>query len=669
MGLHPAVSAYGLSQGASTRDEAASGQGLQPVTLHLIGTPCIERADGVLVEIERKNAAVLTLAVWNAHASREQQLRMMWPGARMRQAQANLRVVKHRLARAAGRQLLEAGPALRLAPHVRCDASAYYGCLAEELSGESANRLLEQPLLGYFDFPELEEFATLLRRWRECLRELALDSLRLQAERLAPDEAGHDRALALLSRVLLERPEDERACRQTMQLLLHRHDRAGALVVYERCRDALCTQLGVSPSAATQALHRSALEERDAHLQRLPLSEGSSAAIDAPPFVGREVLLPRIWTALRQGRIVWITGQAGMGKTRLITEALRAHARAVYVACRPSDPAQPYASLERLAATLLESGEPPTTAALGLARRVISARSGCSAAGRRPAAAELLEGIVSLFHRTTAGAVTVVVIDDLHHVDPASARVLRLWCERHQAARGSEDPSPLPALVLLSRADEHRPVLGDLIRSLQGHEAMERIDLQALSQKAIRSMLESLNLPWLQAPQSATTLWSRSGGNPYIAIEVIRESRWTQHPERLEATPLAVIEMLRARIERQERAAQELAMLVAVAGRCYSSAMADAVLGLAPLELARAWQALERAGIFDARGLAHGLAGEAVLSHLCASAVEVMQSRIADFRVSQGGEPGDIAGRLVAEGGREEAAPYLLRVAGQLVQD
>jgi hypothetical protein len=260
-----------------------------------------------------------------------------------------------------------------------------------------------------------------------------------------------------------------------------------------------------------------------------------------------------------------------------------------------------------------------------------------------------------------------VVLDDRHFADRASAEVLHGWCDHLQQARARADTSPLPGLVLASRADEHGAEVQQLRRLLEGSDALERIELRPLSPGALRAMLEAMELPWLAGPDAAGTLMARSGGNPYIAIEIIRESRWAQRPELLRASPVSVLEMLGSRIESLGRPAQDLALLVAVAGAEYSSALADELLGLQPLEHARAWRALERAGIFDERGLAHDLALAAVQRHLSFTGLEVLNSRIADFLLQHGAEPGVVARRLVAAGRRPDAFPHALEAARHLV--
>lgn len=643
------------------------GQGTPRVSLQLLGTPRLLRSDGTAVELERKHAAFLLLTAWSRHVSRERIWSMMWPGAPVSQAQTNLRVVKHRLARLAGCPILDAGAMVRLACGTTCDIAAIKGRPASSLGPHEVALLLEQPLLGQFEYPELEEFSDLLRRERELLRDLALDAALQQAEELARDAAHPEAALSLLGVIGLERPADERVCRLSMRLLMARNDRAGALVAFERCREALSTLLGVGPSPATVSLHRSILMTRDEDQERLPLGEISTAAVDVPPFVEREALLPRIWLALRQGRVVWITGAAGLGKTRLLHEALRARSRAVHVSCRPTDPAQPYSSLTRLVAALHRIdglGRKVVQGATGQAQGSLQSRLGLTG---KLDAARVLSAVEALMRQVGGNGVSVVAVDDLHFMDRASAEALQGWCERLNEAQEDADAPSLPGLVLASRADEHGPEVAQLRLLLEGRDGLERVELHPLSVDALRTMLSAMELPWLSGPDAADTLRARSGGNPYIAIEIIRESRWAAHPERLAASPVSVLEMLGSRIERLDRPAQDLALLAAVAGTQYSSTLADELLDLTPMEHVRAWRSLERAGIFDDRGLAHDLALAAVQHHLSAAGLELLHSRIADFLLRHGAEPGVVARRLVAAGRRPEAFPHALEAAHHLV--
>ena len=99
--------------------------------------------------------------------------------------------------------------------------------------------------------------------------------------------------------------------------------RARALQVYHVCSATLERELGVEPSAAT----------REAYEALLPADRGHAAPVDALPavptggssLVGRAsewTRLTTLWRATERGRaqLVLVTGEPGIGKTRLVEE-------------------------------------------------------------------------------------------------------------------------------------------------------------------------------------------------------------------------------------------------------------------------------------------------------------------------------------------------------------
>lgn len=164
---------------------------------------------------------------------------------------------------------------------------------------------------------------------RERLRQMFLDAL----ERLAvlrAKQSDHRAALSYAQRLQRADPLHEAAYRHLMQLHLDLDDRAAALRVYHTCATTLRNELGVDPAPATQALY----------LQVLTVDEGAAAPagqVAAPPIpattpvaaalVGRQAeweALKRAWQATTTGRahLVLISGEAGIGKTRLAEELL-----------------------------------------------------------------------------------------------------------------------------------------------------------------------------------------------------------------------------------------------------------------------------------------------------------------------------------------------------------
>ncbi|MCB0106969.1 MAG: AAA family ATPase, partial [Caldilineaceae bacterium] len=156
---------------------------------------------------------------------------------------------------------------------------------------------------------------------RERLHQVALAAL----ERLLPllEEARHYTAVIHHGQQLLTLdPVHEATYRRLIQLHLRNGDRTGALRVYEKCVERLHRDLGVSPSTDTQAIYTQLLQqERTAIQPPRPVQRTVS-----PPLVGRRVEWSRLQDAWHRAvsghaHFVLVTGEAGIGKTRLMEEA------------------------------------------------------------------------------------------------------------------------------------------------------------------------------------------------------------------------------------------------------------------------------------------------------------------------------------------------------------
>jgi DNA-binding SARP family transcriptional activator len=155
---------------------------------------------------------------------------------------------------------------------------------------------------------------------RERLRQLLLTALE-QLVSLLEQRRNYGTAIAHANRLVRLDPLNEAAYLTIMRLHTVKGDRASALRVYHTCATTLQSELASAPGAALHAAY-----ERLLAAETQPMDDilpNSSA-----PLVGREHEWKRmqaVWnvTASGQTRLLVLSGEAGIGKTRLAEDLLR----------------------------------------------------------------------------------------------------------------------------------------------------------------------------------------------------------------------------------------------------------------------------------------------------------------------------------------------------------
>lgn len=179
------------------------------------------------------------------------------------------------------------------------------------------------------DSAAFEEWALL---WRERIDRQVLAALQRLAA-LHEQRGEYEPAQAYARRQLELEPWREEAHQQLMRLLAFDGQRSAALAQYQACRRLLAEELGVAPARETTELYE---RIRDGLLRRGTGEQRSGGAISPAPlppsppalFVGRERELAKLDGLLAharagQGRVAFVTGEAGSGKTALVDEFVR----------------------------------------------------------------------------------------------------------------------------------------------------------------------------------------------------------------------------------------------------------------------------------------------------------------------------------------------------------
>jgi ATP/maltotriose-dependent transcriptional regulator MalT len=304
-------------------------------------------------------------------------------------------------------------------------------------------------------------------------------------------------------------------------------------------------------------------------------------------LVGRDAELAALVAALddaRDGRsrLVLVSGEAGVGKTRLVDELLHQAGGSVLPlvgACVDlGDDALPFAPF---ASALRE----PMRAA-GVSGLVALAAGGSDDRRR------LYEGVADLLESLSAEQPVVLVVEDLHWADRSTRELLTFL------GRALRDAAVL--IVATYRSDElHRshplrPFVAELSRSV------ERVDLVRLDLPAVTDLLTDL-LGRPPSADEAARLYERSEGNPFFLEELTACSLQGGLPQSLR-------ELLLVRVERLAPTSQQMLHIAGVIGVDVPHDLLTAVASRQGLDTAALTPALREA--VDAAILVAGRAGD-----------------------------------------------------------
>jgi predicted ATPase len=306
--------------------------------------------------------------------------------------------------------------------------------------------------------------------------------------------------------------------------------------------------------------------ERDRPLTTKP----AESQID-PTFVGRAACLAAAEAKLEEtlaghGSTLWLSGEAGIGKSRTAEEvARRARTRGATIlfAHAHETPASPpfwiWTQLIRAYATARQDGS-----VRGLLQQVAPLMTGAAV----PPGAEfkLFDAVARLVKEASDAQPIVLVLDDLHWSDEGSLRLLQFVVrELRQAAVLTVATYRDTGL----QSDAVGRALGDLLRE----RGSVSIPLRGLSLEEAVKFVE-VAAGSTPSPEFARTLLERSGGNPLYMQQLLR-TEWAERALTERAHELAssmdlqqgLIESICRHVDSMSEPARELLTVAAVLGR------------------------------------------------------------------------------------------------------
>lgn len=368
------------------------------------------------------------------------------------------------------------------------------------------------------DSPAFEEWA---RVEGERYRALGTSVLVATGERLLAGNQFSDAADAA-RRALACAPYSEPAVRVLMHAAALAGDPGSALAAFKGFADRLQNDLAERPSAGLAAL-----AERIRRQQ--PQAEASPPQPE-PPLVGRETLYRAVFEVVARGlasgsQTLFVTGTPGMGRSRLVSEALKRAALdgALGVLARPleTDHDAPWSALR----LLLRGGLADAPGLPGARAEALAAVAGLLPELRdrfppRPVTdvADMAAALASVLGAIAEERPLVVALDDAHWADGNSLAALASAIRQMGSSRvtlvvsAAQGVGDLPKDLLHLQGDVGRGLPGIVVR------------LDALTTDDMRVLVRHL-APWCREEADRDRLTRRltfeTAGNPFFAVTLL----------------------------------------------------------------------------------------------------------------------------------------------------
>lgn len=568
--------------------------------LHLLGEFLLISDDTPLTSVDMPRLQSLLAFLVLHHTApqpRSHLAYLLWPDSTDAQAHTNLRNVIHKLRQTlpnadsflrADRQELQWQPN---APWT-LDVQDFEQALAQAGEAKQAKDIVRerQALAKATELYLGDLLPNCYDEWvlpeRDRLRQEFLRALeRLMG--LLEQERNYDAAISAAQRLLRHDPLHEAAYRHLMRLYAVSGDRVAALRVYHNCTTVLERELGAEPSRATREAYERLMQTEAPSAEQMILH---TPLLASTPLVGRQqewAQLQTAWrnTAVGRPHLVVLSGEAGIGKTRLAEELLTwvgrqgiatatAHCYAVEGGLAYA-PIAAWLRIDTLRAYLLTLSDVWLTEVARLVPDLLVDRPDLPRPGPLTESWQRQHLFEALARTMLAGdRPLLLLLDDMQ------------WSDRET----------LEWLHYLLRFDDHAPLL--LIGTVRTEETQIEHALETLLKSLRREgLVTELELGSLSASETAylaahmaghsldlnvlTDLYQETEGNPLFVVETVRAGALEQERPVQQASggvnarpgsmlPPTVQAVITSRLTQLSPVAREVGSVAAVIGRAFT---------------------------------------------------------------------------------------------------
>ncbi len=380
-------------------------------------------------------------------------------------------------------------------------------------------------------------------------------------------------------------PYNEAAHRSLISLYFQNQERSQAVKHYRQLVKLLDKELGIPPMPETEEMIEAIQQGR------YQVGQPASPARTEPdkiqkidpaiPLIGRESELSTMEASLGrvregEGAFLLITGESGIGKTRLVQEFLLKHPQlnVISVLCHELDINSPYTPIREM----LEKALPILPEARSVSSKAVSAavslapvlreKYPTTGEGQNPVPAAYPDALVEIFSRVSVqeqGDPLVIIMDNLHWADTLSWNLL---------AQFARQLSALPILLVgLCRKEDLSADRQQLVRTFQRNQLVEEIALPRLNAGQTKRIAEKI-LPSTNVDEAFyNQLHDETEGIPLFIIEMLKSQKESGRPFGMKAlsgqqgVPAGIRQIIDSRLDRLSQECRDVLASAAVIGR------------------------------------------------------------------------------------------------------
>ena len=530
------------------------------IKAYLLGPPQIKFREQILrISRRQVRGLIFRLAASNTPIAREELHALFWAEKPDNTARRNLsRSVSYLRQALPDPTLVQVTPeTIALDPNRVWSDVGYFLNLSPQASNEDLEKAISfvsGPFLDGFYLPnnrDYEDWQITMQQKVSKQNQILLDEL------ITRNTAAKDYKSAIeYSRLALAADNlDESRHRQLMILYAANGDRRAAHRQYEECVATLERELGVAPLPETRSIFDETIQKRAIKPPSLPTPRWTTLPSLDLPLTGRKSAweqLERARQRLQSGGVIWISGEAGIGKSRLMQDFVN-HAQTMVLTGNafPSTQSIPYAPLLAALRPIMDQPDllkqipenwlaemrtllPELKTAIPHLPQPLPLEPE-QAQGRH------FEALAQTFLNLSKQVPLWLCIDDLHWADETTLNWLNYFNER---LIGSE------IIVVITSRTTEMDYLETYLKQARRSNQFIKVQLETLDLQSIEKLLLSLPDP-IRSPVLAERLLHASGGNTFFILEILRallERGQIKQPPKSLPIPHSIREVISTRL-------------------------------------------------------------------------------------------------------------------------